>query len=292
VTGRLSIRDRIRDATPMRERRRVANTRLNIRRATAGVRTLPDVLIIGAARSGSSSMYKYLAAHPKVVPSIRKETDYFSRRYGRGEAWYRAHFPLKARMALNPGLITFEATPSYLFNPLAPMRAATLVGNVRLIALLRNPIDRAYSQYHHAVRLGLEPLSFEEAIDAEPARIAPKFDDLARDPNYSGPLMQAAYVSGGFYAEQLERWLEHFERDRLLVLMSEELYRCPASVYNEITAFLGLSKWHPSGFAIHTDGGAGQYEPMSSRTRQRLAVVYEPHNRRLADLLGSDVTWA
>jgi|SRR5690242_3518862 len=122
---------------------------------------LPHFLIIGAQRCGTTSLFEYLARHPDVAPPSAKELHFFDSEYHKGDAWYRERFP-----SLRNGFITGEATPYYIFHPHTPTRVRDWNSKVKLIVLLRNPVDRAYSHYHHEVRLGTESLDFETALVA------------------------------------------------------------------------------------------------------------------------------
>src|SRR6187551_3563074 len=146
-------------------------------RATSRWRPLPDFLVIGAQKAGTTALYAYLRWHPGIAGPSWKEVCFFDRHWWRGEAWYRGQFPLRAGERL-----VGEASPSYLFHPLAPERARSLVPGAKLVALLRDPVDRAYSQYQHEVALGREPLSFEDALAAEEERTRGEAERLAADP--------------------------------------------------------------------------------------------------------------
>ena len=292
------LADRLTVRLSMRTRRRLARARLDLRRPTATLRLLPDFLVIGAQRCGTSSLYKYLGRHPEVVPSLRKEIEYFTFHYHRGENWYRAHFPLRLRREYlrlrGRGLQTFEASPDYLFDPRVPGRAAELIPDARLIALLRNPIDRAFSHYQHAVRLGQEPLAFEEAIEREPERLAGEWDRLLADPAYPArDLGRYSYVARGIYVDQLARWMERFPRRRILVVRSEDLYERAPQTFAGILDFLELPEWQPAEFRNYSyaersrpDGPA-----MPEADRSRLEEIFAPHNRRLYELLDTDFAW-
>ena len=142
-------------------------------RATALARIAPSFLVIGAQRSGSTALYRHLAAHPAILPPLRKEVHYFDFQYAKGRAWYLAHFPgIQERITGNYRAITFEASPYYMLHPLAPERIMAFNPDMKLIAILRDPVDRALSHYHHEARRGVETLTFEEAIAAEPERLA------------------------------------------------------------------------------------------------------------------------
>ncbi|MDP8961635.1 MAG: sulfotransferase [Actinomycetota bacterium] len=294
-----SVADLYKAQVPKRYRRQVLDMRVAFRNQVVPRRSLPDFLVIGAQRSGTSSLYKWLGQHPFVLPSLRKETEYFSLNFGRGEAWYRAHFPSLLRRRIFRELrghdaLSFEATPYYLFHPLAPARVARLVPDAKLIVLLRNPVDRAYSHYHHMVRHGSETRSFEEAIKSEPERVAADIERLQVDPLHrSLAHHRFSYLGRGRYAEQLERWLAEFGRDRFLVLSSEELYADPSSTYQQVLAFLGLPNAGSSGFRNHsyTSGASAKHGPMPEEVRRWLMEEFEPENRRLFRLLQCDFGW-
>jgi sulfotransferase family protein len=249
------------------------------------VRPLPDFLILGAQKAGTTALYAYLRKHPAITGPSWKEVSYFDRHHARGEAWYRGNFPsvLRAR-----GLVG-EASPSYLFHPLAPERVKALVPEARLIALVRDPADRAFSHYQHEVALGREPLSFEDALDAEDRRLVGEEARLLADPAYfSHAWWNYTYRARGLYAEQLERWLAVFPREQLLVLASDDLSADPASAYARVLEFLGAP---PHRLDSYPRVFERQYEPMRPETRARLAEEFAEPNRRLYALLGRSLDW-
>jgi hypothetical protein len=255
----------------------------------------PTFLIIGAQKSGTTSLFSYLTAHPAVVGSTRKEVHYFDRKYFRMKPErYRSFFVapergVKDRIFRRSRLQFGEATPYYLFFPHAPARAAAFNPDLKLIAVLRDPVDRAYSGYQQQVRRGHEPLSFEEAIEHEGERIDAELEKTLADPKYwSGPLQGCSYRARGRYLEQIERWLDHFPRDRLLVLSSDDLEHDPAAVVAACFEFLGVPTWQPPSYPrLHSSS----YEPMRPETRERLASYFAEPNRRLYDFLGRDLGW-
>ena len=255
-------------------------------RATASARPLPDFLIIGAQKAGTTALYAYLRRHPAITGPSWKEVSYFDRHYGRGEAWYRGNFPNRVRAR---GKLVGEASPSYIFHPLGPERVKALVPEARLVALVRNPVDRALSHYHHEVALGREPLRFEDALDAEEDRLRGEEERLAADPSYfSRAWWSHAYKSRGRYAEQLERWLAVFPREQLLILPSEDLGGEPERTHARVLDFLGAA---PHRLDAYPRVYERQYEAMSPETRERLAAEFEAPNRRLYELLGRDLGW-
>lgn len=256
-------------------------------RATSPLRALPNFVIIGAMKGGTTSMFQYLAAHPQVRPPFRKEIKFFDIHYAKGLGWYRAHFPLRAKM--KDGAVTGEATPYYLFHPLAAERMAKTLPNAKLIVMLRNPVDRAYSHYSHMRRVGREPLSFEDALASEPDRLAGEADRIVADPNYSTFAHgHYSYLARGRYAEQLPRWMEYFPREQILILSSENLSSDPAQAFSSTLDLLGLNQWRPKNFDIFKRGG---YETMPANTRAKLVDYFRPFNQQLYDLLGMKFDW-
>jgi hypothetical protein len=253
--------------------------------ATASARRLPDFVVIGAQRAGTTSLYWYLVQHPDIASAYTKEIHYFDRHHARSVRWYRAHFPRDGR-----GRITGEATPYYLFHPQVPARLAGALPDVKLIVVLRDPVDRAYSHYWHSRRFGRESLSFEAAIEAEPKRLEGETERLAADPHYASPSHEwFSYQARGRYADQLAAWMRHVPRDRFLVIESEELFRAPARVLEATTRFLGLPPM-PS-IRVERRNGGPAVPPMAETTRRELRERFRPHNERLFALLGRTFAW-
>ena len=251
--------------------------------ATARLRPLPDFLILGAQKAGTTALYAYLRRHPGITGPRWKEVSYFDRHHRRGTAWYRGNFPARW------GLIVGEASPSYLFHPLAPERAAALVPGARLIALVRDPVERAHSHYQHEVAFGREPLPFEEAIEQEEARMEGELERMLSDPGYfSHAWWNFTYLARGLYAEQLERWQTAFGRERLLVLANEELAAEPAATYARVLEFLGA---RPHQLDTYPRVFDRDYPDLKPETRGRLAAHFAEPNRRLYELLGRDLGW-
>ena len=255
-------------------------------RATSSLRRLPDFLVLGAQKAGTTALYAYLRRHPQIAGPSWKEVSFFDRHYARGEAWYRGNFPNLARTR---GKLVGEASPSYLFHPLAPERVRALVREARLVALVRNPVDRALSHYNHEVALGRESLSFEDALGAEDERLRGEEARLVADPPYfSRAWWSHTYKARGRYAEQLERWFDVFPREQLLVLSSDELGAEPARAHAQVLEFLGAA---PQRLDSYPRVYEREYEPMKPETRERLAAEFEEPNRRLYELLGRDLGW-
>jgi Sulfotransferase domain len=253
-------------------------------RATAALRPLPDFLILGAQKAGTTALYAYLRWHPRVTGPSFKEVSFFDRHYVRGERWYRAHMPVR-----RSGVLVGEASPSYLFHPLAAERVARMLPNARLIALLRNPVDRAFSHYQHEVALGREQLSFEEALAREDERMHGELERMLADPAYfSDAWWNYTYAARGRYAEQLQRWYAAFPRDQLLVLLTDELAADTAGTYRRTLEFLGVGERELASYPRIFER---EYGEMDSGTRARLEEEFVEPNRRLAELLGRALPW-
>lgn len=293
----------LRPYVPMHVRRRILFARLAFRRPTAPLRRLPDFLVLGGQRCGTSSLYRWLGAHPCIVPSLRKETEYFSRYHDRGLTWYRSHFPTGLRFGLHSlrcpqPLCSFEATPDYLFHPHVPARARKVLPSAPLVVLLRNPVERAYSHYLHCRRLGFEELPFDEALDQEDDRVAEGERRVREDPDhFSAPWLLFSYRRRGLYADQLAGWLEHFPRERILVLRSEDLYAEPRLRYREILRFVGLESTEepleltPFSASFRTGRSVPAGSAIPDGPRKRLEAFYAEPNRRLEELLGRRMEW-
>ena len=208
----------------------------------------PDYIILGTQRGGTTSLFRYLGAHPDVRHPATKELHYLTDRYHRGPSWYLGQFP----ETLRPGEVTGEATPYALFHPRAPGRAKDVAPDARFIVLLRDPVERAISHYHHERALGVESLPFTEAIEAEDIRLAGEEFRLQNDPTYIGfNHKHFSYLARGNYAEQLVRWLNYFPRNQFLILQSEELYSEPESTMRKVLDFLGLRRIELGPFEAH-----------------------------------------
>jgi len=262
---------------------------------TRHARLLPDFLIIGAQRAGTTSLHRYLEEHPLVCTASVKEVHYFDKHHRRGLAWYRSFFPTRPYVRLLQRVRggrcrVGESTPYYLFHPHAPRRVFQTLPSAKLVVLLRDPVDRAYSHYHHAIRMGLDDApTFEEALAREEERLAGEREKMVADETYfSFAHQHHAYRARGIYVDQLLTWRQWFPAERLLVLKSEDLYEDPARTFERVLRFLDLPDRKPSGFPSHNRGRNPAIDPA---VRRRLAGFYAPHNRRLEELLGEELGW-
>jgi hypothetical protein len=266
--------------------------------ATAGLRPLPDFLVLGTKRGGTTSLFHNLLTHPDVVrmfPERRlKSPMYFASHYGNGERWYRSHFATRPyRTVLGAArrrpTVTGDADPYYLYHPAVPQRVKSLMPEARLIVMLRDPVKRAYSHYWERVANGVETLDFEAALAAEPTRLAPELSRLDDPNHYSRPHDWFSYRDRGVYAPQLERWFAEFDRSQILIVASEDFYRDEQSVLDEVTRFLGIPRL-PAAPRQHYN--LRPAPEMNAATRAELSAFYAPHNERLYRLLDRDFGWS
>jgi len=287
---------RVPPAVAWRVEVRTRGARQRARELTAPARVRPNFLVIGTLKGGTTSLHRYLIEHPAVFCPEWKELHYFSLRYALGERWYLSHFPLETRAAtarLRHGvrLAAGEATPAYLFDPRSPGRVRAFEPRMKLIVVLRDPVERAYSHFQMERETRDETRSFEDALAWEEAELRPELDRWVADHAYESalPLFGRSYVARGCYAEHLERWLALFPREQLLVLMSDELLGDPGTVLNKVERFLEVPEWQPTSYPLEN---VRAYPPMSPTTRDRLRAVFEPHDRRLKELLDLELPWA
>jgi hypothetical protein len=248
---------------------------------------IPGVLVIGAQKSGTTSLFRYLCGFEEFARPERFELHYFDTNYYRDYRWYLSHFPLGRSRGV--ARITGEKTPYYLFHPAVPARVKATLPEVKLIAVLRDPVKRAYSHYHHNRKLGLEPEpSFLGALEREEERLAGVVNRLLDPLAESKPHQYFSYLSRGRYGEQIGRWLQHFPRDRMLVLSSSELFREPRRVMEEVGAFLGIERLRLTEFGVHT---STSYPSMPEEEKRQLVAYYREHNERLFELVGREFDW-
>lgn len=250
-------------------------------RATSRLRMLPAFVVVGTKRGGSTALFEYLVSHPQVRRgNVRKGSRYFDMHYDRGWRWFRSTFPLALP---GRGLITGEASPYYMFHPLAPQRIATALPEARLLAVLRDPVDRAWSHWQFERRLGHENLPFEEAIAREPERLAGQAERIAAGGD-SFAHRHYSYLARGRYAEQLERLYQLFPPEQVLVCQSEALLADPDAVLARAWSFLGLAPHRIE--QAHTFKAGGYRDGMPATTRARLQEYFAPWNERLYQLPG------
>lgn len=218
---------------------------------------LPDALIIGAPKSGTTSLAGWLAAHPQIYVHPRKELHFFdSHRWDWGVDWYRCQFP-RFRPD-RPPVVRMEATPNYLQLGHVPARVRRLMPDARLIVILRHPLKRALSWCHHIIR--------QEGVEATPEQIlSAELQQLAAGDatawTAEGAWHPTNCLFGSLYSTQLERWHQHFSAEQFLVLQLESTLTNPAAAWQLIATFLELDLSLPSNVAPNTIGSLPHLNP-------------------------------
>jgi hypothetical protein len=269
-----------------------------IGRYTSGGRLVPSFLIVGGQRCGTTSLHRALIAHPVVAgPVLHKGVNYFDLNYDRGPVWYRAHFPLLSTARRRAGNWSvgsgepqaMESCGYYLYHPLALPRIARDLPGVRLVVMVRDPVERAWSAYKHGVARGFETESFERALELEPERLAGEVERLTSDAGYqSHAHRHHAYVARGRYVEHLRAAIDLFGSDCVHVIESEAFFADPASTYDDALDFLGLPSWLPAVFGQYNSRPS---EPMPEPVRKQLDDYFLPYDEQLAKLLGHTPAW-
>ncbi len=264
-------------------------------RVSAPWRMTPSLIIAGAQRCGTTSMYKDLTQHPAILPAVlHKGIHYFDTGYAHNRSWYVAHFPLRstaARIKKTIGIapITGESSPYYLYHPLSASRIAADLPDARLLVLVRDPVERAYSAHTHETARRYETEPFERALELEPERIAGEAERLIADPSYySFEHQHHSYLARGRYAEQLERLAAAVGRERIHVVDSGRFFAEPEEVYDDIIAFLQLPAWRRPTFAQHN---SRPRTDMAPQLRQQLQEYFRPYDEKLTDWLGQPPSW-
>lgn len=264
-------------------------------RATSALRVTPNLLICGAQRCGTTSMYQTLRQHPAVLrPVARKGVHYFDDvTYLNGMGWYRAHFPLRAHVArraqrVRESPVIFESSPYYLFHPAAAARIAAALPDVKALVLVRDPVERAYSAYTHEFRRGYETEAFERALELEERRLDGEEERLLTDPGYASHAHRhQAYQRRGRYIDQIARLVAALGRDRVLVLDADDFFTDPEPVWEQLCGFVGLSAFQPR-FERHN---ARPRAPMPPALREKLRVAFGDADERLARWWGRTPSW-
>lgn len=258
---------------------------------SSGLRLSPRFIVAGAQRCATTSLYRMLSEHPQVSPPmLNKGVHYFdtAERYALGPAFYNGHFPL--RLPWRHALVTGEASPYYIFHPLAIARIATDLPTTHVIVLLRDPVERAFSAYKQESRRGFETLpSFEQALDAEEHRLAGEESRLEANPTYHSFAHQHfGYVARGRYTHQLRRAEAHLGKQRLTIIDLGALIGGDLGIWDRLLENIGLDPWRPESMIR---ANAAPSTDMRTATRERLEAVFAQENADLAAYLGYTQSW-
>lgn len=257
---------------------------------TAGLRIPPAFIIAGAQRCATTSLFRMLARHPQVRPPMLNKGIHFfdtAARYSRGPSFYAGHFPL--RRPWNTQAISGEASPYYLFHPLAMERISQIAPQAQVIVLLRDPVERAFSAYKQEKGRGFENLSFQEALELEPDRLAGEEQKIIQDPTYQSFAHQHfGYVARGRYTEQLKRAQQVLCPERLTILDADAFFRPKLEGWDQLIEKIGLDPWIPQEI-VHSNSRPGTAMPAS--IRRHLEAEFHSENVQLTNFLGYTPSW-
>ena len=260
---------------------------------TASLRVLPDFLVIGVGRGGTTSCFHYLSQHPSIIGSAYDEIGFFDENFHLGLNWYRSMFPtkfLKKKIVKKFGkCLTYDVTPAYIRKPWVARRIKELFPEIKLIVLLRNPVDKAYSHYHSSIKSGVQKYSFEEMVE-EDIKTFQKFENTNSiiDDEYFRNYIEKSLLGRGIYAQQLKIWFELFDPKQLLILTSEELSTETNKVMNKIFRFLDLPDYEIPDIVKRS---TGNYTKMKMDTRKKLISFFSKYNQDLFKLLNREFDW-
>lgn len=247
----------------------------------------PDFLIIGAQKCGTSSLFHYLSQHPDLNLPTLKEIQFFTLDYSRGWKWYEDQFPKKPFLSRK---LTGEASPYYLFHPMVPERVAKHLPKVKLIIMLRNPVDRAYSHFWHEKKNAMEWLdSFEEAISKEHERIAEEEQKLINNTiTQSQSYRSFSYLGRGMYYRQISAWLKFYSIKQMYFIKSEGFFNNPETELTDLYRFLGIRQFIPESL---TPQNTNIYPQLEKGLRERVALKFEDDAIKLSAILGDKFVW-
>tara|TARA_B100000029_G_scaffold363409_2_gene356467 strand:- start:1976 stop:2896 length:921 start_codon:yes stop_codon:yes gene_type:complete len=265
---------------------------------TSPLRSFPHFIIIGVGRAGTTALYSYLIQHPSIQGTISSnhknayDLHFFDFMISQSTVWYKSHFPIILPRFLHKKNLhlTGEYTSTYFYHPEVPKRIHKLLPGIKLIVILRNPIDKIYSTYYQQFRYGEISTSFEDTIDAEFKRMKILNNNSnfsSENPNIEN-FIPGNIIKHGIYADYFENWLNFFNQSQLLILDSYELKNNTNSALETVFGFLGLQN-SPIEDLSHV--AERKYPKLKESTRQKLIEFYKPHNKRLNELLKTNFDW-
>lgn len=237
----------------------------------------PDFLIIGATKCGTTSLFTYLDRHPQILSPHKKEINFFNHHFEMGVPWYLAHFPAIADL---PEFITGEASPFYIYDERVINRIKQLFPNIKLIAMLRNPVERTISEYYHAANHGIENRSLEKIIELEKKRLSIN--------SRSEAMQNFGYLLNSIYVEKIAKWINNFPQENILIIKSESFFEDTGLIMERVCQFLGVSY---QSLDRHIRYNVGTYPPVARETKQKLQEFFIPYNQELEEYLDRQFNW-
>ncbi|MGB3514337.1 MAG: tetratricopeptide repeat protein [Microcoleaceae cyanobacterium] len=244
----------------------------------------PNFLIIGTIKGGTSSLYFYLTKHPSVLPAVEKEMHFFDVNFHKGIDWYLSQFPV---IPEEENFWTGEATPNYMYSVEAANKLFSYFPKIKLIVILRNPIERAVSHYYMDKRLGQQQKSFTEAITVETKILQKMMNQSQTNANFLRG-RKSRYLGLGLYLYFLQEWMNIFPREQFLILKSEDMYENPAATMKQVFKFLELPDYPLDDYINYYPGS---YSPIKANLRGKLSELFQPYNQKLEEYLGIKFNW-
>lgn len=249
-------------------------------------RVRPSFLVIGAQKSGTTALYDYLCLHPQITAAYQKETKYFDLYPNKSKEWYYGFFPKQ-----KDGIISGEATPDYFFDSAVPERIHNLFPDIKLILILRDPVERAISHFNYNKDRGIEHLSLSEAIKEEEIRIdknghLPVELDSGFTSSYK---REYSYIQRGKYINQLNQWLKYFNQNQFFICSTESLKSNPDILLKKIFAFLDI-KNHSIETTLKSNVSKSSFS-LSEEDSNQIKEIFKPFNEQLFKQIDERFNW-
>jgi hypothetical protein len=266
-----------------------------ISKLTAFMRIMPDFFIGGIQKGGTTSLYYSLIQHAQIIPGKTKEMFYYgvTPNYQKGTLYYKQHFGTglyKTFTQLRTGkkMFTVDASTNTFDSKEAPSRILQDKPNAKIIFIFRDPVERAYSHYKMARRMGWESADFETALKLEESRIIDGTKHPLSDPLHNYAYQRLGYRSRGMYAVHLKRWLDEFPNDQIMIINSESFFNDPENILASICKFIGVDEAKNIDFKKMNEGSS---DAMLPETRQMLKDFFKPHNEAFFSMINERFNW-
>lgn len=254
---------------------------------TAAQRKLPDFLVIGGKRCGTTTLFEFLRQHQMIAEPVIDHMGFFDDNYSIGINYYKSFFPIKTEETAKK--LDYDVTTSYLTSPFVAERVAKEIPNVKIIVLLRNPTSRAWSDYNASQKKDVSEEQFQSYIDDELQELeASDFEEKVSKNDYNMSEPFSNFIKKGLYAVYLKKWLKLFPRKNFLFISTESFSKDENKVFKQIFDFLGLSN-----FEIHKlqRMSKGNYEKLNPKIKNKLDLFFASHNDELFKLINEKYDW-
>ena len=259
---------------------------------TSPLRVLPDFIVIGVGRGGTTTLHHNLSKNPSLFSASYDETGFFDENFHLGLNWYRSLFPTKFTknkiIKNSNNFLSYEVTPSYIRKPWTARRIKKILPNVKLIAILRNPVDRTYSHYNMSVNEGNNKNSFQNIMDKNFKELEKLSSYDKTSDEYFKNFVEHSHLARGLYAEQLKTWFNIFDKKQIHITSTENLSSNPQQTFSKIFNFLEIPDYKVKKLE---NKRKGNYLPMQNNVRKKLLNYFKPYNEELFELIGQKFNW-